>query len=70
MSFKFQGSIKDFEDEKSCGVCLKDYEEDQEICRLPCDHLCCRNCTEKMFAILEDGTEAQFQCPICRKDCT
>ena len=70
MSFKFQGSIKDFEDEKSCGVCLKDYEEDQEICRLPCDHLCCRNCTEKMFAIPEDGTEAQFQCPICREDCT
>ena len=70
MSFKFQGSMKDFEDEKSCGVCLKDYEEDQEVCRLPCNHFCCRNCTEGMFAIPEDGSNAYYQCPICRDDCT
>ena len=37
ISFKFQGSIKDFENEKCCGVCLEDYEEGQEICRLPCN---------------------------------
>ena len=70
MSFKFQGSIKDFEDEKSCGVCLQDYEKDQEVCRLPCNHFCCRNCTEKMFAIPQDGSKAHFQCPFCRGDCT
>ena len=37
LSFTFHDSIEGFEDEKSCGVCLKDYEEDQEICRLPCN---------------------------------
>ena len=57
-------------EEKSCGVCLDDYEVDQEVCRLPCNHFCCRSCTEKMFAISDDGSEANFQCPICRDDCT
>ena len=70
MSFQFQGPIKDFEDEKSCVVCLEDYEEDQEVCRLPCNHFCCRSCTEQMFAIPEDGSKANFQCPVCRDDCT
>ena len=70
ISFKFQGSIKDFENEKSCCVCLKDYEEDQEVCRLPCNHFCCRNCTEQMFAVPQNGSKAYFQCPICRADCT
>ena len=68
ISFTFQGSIKNFEDEKSCGVCLEDYEGNQEVCRLPCNHFCCRNCTEEMFAIPKEY--AYFQCPICRDDCT
>ena len=70
ISFNFHGPIKDFEDEKSCAVCLEDYEEDQEVCRLPCNHFCCRKCTEGMFAVPEDGSKAYFQCPICRDDCT
>ena len=70
ISFNFKGSIKDFEDEKSCCVCLEDYEEDQEVCRLPCNHFCCRNCTEQIFAIPEDGSKLHFKCPICRDDCT
>ena len=70
ISFHFQGSIKDFEDEKSCGVCLEDYREDQEVCRLPCNHFCCRNCTGKMFAVPQNGSKAHFECPICRADCT
>ena len=70
MAFKFQGAIRNFEDEISCGVCLEDYEENQEICRLPCNHFCCRQCTEEMFAVPEDGSKAHFQCPICRDDCT
>ena len=70
IAFNFQGSIKGFEDEKSCAVCLEDYEEDQEVCRLPCNHFCCRNCTEKMFAVPQNGSKAYFQCPICRGDCT
>ena len=70
MTFQFQGPINNFEDEKSCGVCLEDYEEDQKICHLPCNHFCCRSCTEEMFAIPQDGSNAHFQCPICRGDCT
>ena len=76
IAFKFQGSIKDYEDEKSCCVCLEDYETDQEVCQLPCNHFCCRKCTEEMFVnpkrtfINENGVKANFQCPICRGDCT
>ena len=65
LSFNFVQSIEGFENEKSCVVCLEDYEEGQEVCRFPCNHFCCRNCTEKMFAVPE-----HFQCPICRGDCT
>ena len=70
MSFKFQGSIADYEDEKSCCVCLEDYEKDQEICHLSCNLLCCRKCTEGMFAVPADGSKVNVQCPICRDDCT
>ena len=71
MTFMFEGLIIDFEDEKSCAVCLDDYEKDQKVCRLPCNHFCCRSCTEKMFTIPEDDkTEAYYQCPICNDDCT
>ena len=69
MSFKYQRLIKYFEVEKSCGICLDDYEKEQEACRLPCNHFCCRNCTEQMFAIPEDDSKVHFQCPICCDDC-
>ena len=42
MSFKFQGPIRNFEDQKSCNICMNDYVKDQEICQLPCNHLACR----------------------------
>ena len=51
MSFEFAGPAEEFEGEESCGTCLEDYEVGMEVCRLPCNHLCCRSCTEKMFAI-------------------
>ena len=71
MSFDFSGSIEGFEEEKSCAVCMEDYELNQQVCRLPCNHFCCRNCTENMFSIPEDiNSNAYFQCPICRADCT
>ena len=70
MSFRFQGSIEDHEDEKSCSVCLNDYETDQEVCRLPCNHFCCRVCTEKMFSTPNPGLRSNILCPICRDDCT
>ena len=64
-SFNFHYLIPGFEDEKSCVVCLEDYEEGQEVCRFQCNHFCCRVCTEEMFLRNE-----LFQCPICRGDCT
>ena len=70
MSFRFQGSIENCEDEKSCAVCLNDYETDQEVCRLPCNHFCCRVCTEKKFSTPNQGLRSNILCPICRNDCT
>ena len=70
MSFKFQGSIEGYEDEKSCTVCLSDYETNQEVCRLPCNHFCCRVCTERMFSTPNQGLRSNILCPICRDDCT
>ena len=70
MSFRFQGSIEDHEDEKSCAICLNDYKTDQEVCRLPCNHFCCRVCTEKMFSTPNQGLTSNILCPICRDDCT
>ena len=66
----FNGSTGYFQDDKSCGVCLKNYEEDQEVCHLPCTHFFCRNCTENMFVNPPDGSKRSFQCPVCRDDCT
>ena len=70
ISFKFKGPIDNFEGENSCAVCLEGYEIDQEVCRLPCDHFCCRSCTVEMFNIPNNGSRANFQCPICRDDCS
>ena len=63
MSFKFQEPIENFEDQKSCGICMNDYVKDQEICHLPCNHFVCRKCIETWF-------REKFQCPFCRDDCT
>ena len=49
-----------FESKNSCGLCSEDYEEDQEIYRLPSNYLCCRRYTEKIFSILEDGSKQMF----------
>ena len=62
--------FEDHEDEKSCSVCLNDYETDQEVCRLPCNHFCCRVCTEKMFSTPNQGLKSNILCPICRDDCS
>ena len=70
MSFRFEGSIEDNEDEEKCPVCLYDYETDQEVCRLPCNHFCCRDCTEIMFSTPNEGLQSNIFCPICRDDCT
>ena len=50
VSLYFQGSITDIEKRSRCCVCLEDYEK--EVCHLPYNHFCCRNCIEKYFAIL------------------
>ena len=70
LSFKFNGPIENFEDKTSCGICFDDFENGQEICHLQCNHFLCRNCAEKWFKIPESGSDANFQCPFCRDDCT
>jgi len=62
-SIKFNGPIKGFEDQICCGICMNDYEINQQICKLPCNHFACRKCMDIWF-------EKKFQCPFCRNDCT
>ena len=62
-SFEFNGSIEGFEDQICCGICMNEYEINQQICKLPCNHFACRKCIEVWF-------EKRFQCPFCRNDCT
>ena len=57
--------------EQDCAVCLTPYEKDQEVCRLPCNHMMCRNCTEQWFKTPDEGKEGRLkhQCVICRHIC-
>ena len=70
LSLRFDGPIKNHEDKKSCGIFFNDYEKDQEVCQLPCNHLYCRECIEKWFKVPANGNEAKFQCQYCRDECT
>ena len=73
MCFKYQGFTEELKDVETCPLCLEDYKIDQEVCCLPCNHLCCRDCTEKMFStpILDNPEEYGYidSCPICRDNC-
>ena len=73
MSFSYQRLVGVFKDVDTCPVCLEDYETDQEVCRLPCNHFCCRVCTERMFStpIMDNPEEYGYNvsCPICRINC-
>ena len=57
LSFTFNGIIENFENEKTCGICFDDFENGQEVCRLPCDHFLCKGCAIEWFKIFEDGIE-------------
>ena len=70
LSFKYKGQIENFENQKCCNICFNDFEKDQEICQLPCNHFLCRNCAVKWFEIPVNGSDAKYQCPFCRDDCT
>ena len=73
MSFRYQGFEKEVEDVENCPLCLEDFKKDQEVCRLPCNHLCCRVCTEKMFSTPRLNNPERYgyhvSCPICRDNC-
>ena len=55
-----------FDNKKSCGVCLGNLEKGKGFCKLPCNHLCCGNCTKKMFDIQNDDQRINIQCAICK----
>ena len=73
MSFRYQGVTEDVKDKETCPLCIEDYKIDQEVCRLPCNHLCCRVCTEVMFSTPFLGNPEEYgyivSCPICRDNC-
>ena len=70
LSFNFDESIKISESKLSCDICFDDFENGQEVCQLPCNHLLCRDCAGKWFEIPKNGSDAYYQCPFCRDDCT
>ena len=54
------------DDDKNCGICLEDLEDDNEgytllnrVMRAPCDHLFHERC-------LKEWLQIKLQCPICR----
>ena len=61
-----KGNVLD--NKQSCGVCLGDLGKGKGFCKLPCNHLCCGNCTKKMFDIQNDNERTKIQCAICN-DC-
>ena len=63
-------SYKRLTDVETCPICLEDYEKDQEVCRLPCNHFCCRVCTERVFSTRHPEKYGYVvSCPICRINC-
>nr|CAH0101481.1 unnamed protein product [Daphnia galeata] len=56
-------SIESFESQFliTCGMCLKDYDEDREPKFLPCAHTFCKLC------LTEIKQHTEIKCPICRK---
>lgn len=54
-------SFKDLETtEKTCSICLDDYEPESKLRRIPCEHLFHTKCLDKWL------TENSYKCPLCR----
>jgi len=70
LCFNFNESLKSLESELSCDICFDDFINDQEVCQLPCNHSLCKDCAVKWFEIPKNGSDAFYQCPFCRDDCT
>ncbi|PIK47037.1 putative E3 ubiquitin-protein ligase RNF38 isoform X2 [Apostichopus japonicus] len=61
-TFRFQESDSGHqlkEEDKSCTICMGDYETNEELRRLPCFHAYHTKCIDKWF-------EQNSACPICR----
>jgi len=47
-------------DEKSCSICMDDFEPQSILRKISCSHLFHKNCLDKWL------TENSYKCPICR----
>jgi len=51
------------EDKPSCSICMYEYEVDQEVRTLPCEHEFHATCIDRWLRI-------KRECPLCRADIT
>lgn len=48
-------------DTKQCIICLMDYNDENHLRKLPCNHIFHADCVERWF-------DQSVKCPVCRKD--
>ena len=65
MAEKKDSGMKDLEDEITCAICHKHYQEPKV---LSCCHYYCKQCIYRLA--LRTGLDKPFSCPECRKDTT
>ena len=57
LSFTFDESTEHIVADKECVICKEEYENGQELCRMPCNHFFHRHCIEKWFKPLTVDAE-------------
>lgn len=64
-SFKFGGNFMnlhgDVDDDGMCPICICDFEDDDELRKLPCGHFFHKDCVDEWF-------ERSTVCPMCKRD--
>ena len=51
----------------TCSICLEDFDDENEIKTLPCEHKLHLGCCKQLF---EHSTTSQVKCPLCRANIT
>lgn len=56
---KLKGSSDNVKNNERCSICLESFEEDDDVSRMPCDHIYHENCIVKWL-------KTNHTCPLCR----
>ena len=58
--------LKKVDDQLTCAICIEHYTDPRA---LPCQHIYCKKCIDKMLLAEEQRHHNEFDCPTCRKSC-